>query len=219
MTTGQDIINAGHQAHTEHPERLQTNSGTDCFHHISRVLEILGSPWSYVGKTVGDTQYTPTGFVPCIAKGRDGKPCGITGVSHDAITNGPLVYDILGGSHSGPDPSGHPAHIQAVAVPTEQHQPNNPPVPYPLGRTGRLESISLAVTPIPVAYPGDEFFIRELGQPLASDYAAAGQSFDTATVAWISRTLWRSITEGIPLQQSIMQNRTEWRTALGLPPL
>jgi hypothetical protein len=68
-------------------------------------------------------------------------------------------------------------------------------------------------------YPGDEFFVANLGAILAADYAEAGQTLNAGSVVWISRTIWRYVNEGMTIQQSTTQSRKEWRAALGLPAL
>ena len=66
-------------------------------------------------------------------------------------------------------------------------------------------------------YPGDQFFVEQVGQVLEWDYAEAGQRLNAGSVVWISRTIWRYVNEGMSIEQSVAQSRKEWRAALGLP--
>jgi hypothetical protein len=73
--------------------------------------------------------------------------------------------------------------------------------------------------PVPVAkpYPGDQFFIEQIGQQLEWDYAEAGQRLNAGSSVWFARTIWRHVNEGMSMEQSTAQSRKEWRAALGLP--
>lgn len=74
-----------------------------------------------------------------------------------------------------------------------------------------------APKPTPKPYPGDKFFIEQIGQVLEWDYAEAGQRLNAGSSVWFSRTIWRYVNEGTSIEQSVAQSRKEWRAALGLP--
>lgn len=195
---------------------LQTNTAATCFEFTARVLARLGPSWGHVGKTRGEGQYSPpnAGFPRQVGQWT------ITGVSHDAITDGVRQFDILGNGNDGPDPLGSPARPQANEIPREFHRPNNPFVP----------AIAPA-TPIPICpvcqtcqvcktipgYVGDEPFDR-VGAVLFADYAEAHQAPNEGMARWMARTIYDWIA-GVTasLQASIDKHRGEWRAALGLP--
>lgn len=63
-------------------------------------------------------------------------------------------------------------------------------------------------------YPGDEFFVKAVGEPLEADYAAAGQALNAGSVVWIARTIWRTVHEGMSIEESVAKSQAEWRAAL-----
>lgn len=68
-------------------------------------------------------------------------------------------------------------------------------------------------------YPGDQFFIEQIGQVLEWDYAEAGQILNAGSAVWFSRPIWGYVNEGLTIDQAVARARKEWRAALGLPPL
>lgn len=72
---------------------LQVNTYESCVEFTQRVLALLGSDWGHIGKTRGEGQSVPRGFVPV-----DVGNYHITGVSHDAIKHRLTgqVIDLLG---------------------------------------------------------------------------------------------------------------------------
>ena len=213
MTLPQQVLAASRQADRETPARLQTNRVSDCVAHVTRVVALLreqGLPASFMGKTSGEAQYTPPqGFPVTIGPHR------CTGVSHDAIWVAERQFDLIGQANDGPEPLGIPALPVANEIPAAHHRPNNPPI-YPLPQAAPVPVPPPA--PAPKPYPGDVFFVEQLGGPLAADYAQAGQTLNAGAITWVARTLWRHIAEGMPLDASVAQSRKEWRAALGLPP-
>lgn len=214
MSVRDQVLAASRQAHSENPERLQTNRNVDCFWHSTRVIQLLialGLDAAYVGKTRGEGQYQPaTGFPRQVGQWT------ITGVSHDAIWVGAQQFDLIGGGNDGPEPLGQPGTPTANEIPAEFHRPNNPPVPYPIGAV-----VDPPAPPAPVIkpYPGDTFFVEQIGNVLERDYAEAGQRLNAGSAVWFSRTIWRHVNEGMSMEQSTAQSRKEWRAALGLPAL
>lgn len=198
---------------------LQANTNAACFEFTARVLARLGPSWGHVGKTRGEGQYTP----PNAGFPRQVGNFTITGVSHDAITDGVRQFDILGNGNDGPDPLGSPARPQAGEIPREFHRPNNPfipaiapSVPIPVPLICPVCQACQACKAIP-GYAGDEAFDR-VGAVLFADYAEAGQAPNDGMARWMARTIYDWIA-GVTatLQASIDKHRGEWRAALGLP--
>lgn len=212
------VLVASRQADQENPTRLRTNRNIDCFQHAQRVVALLreqGLVASFVGKTAGEGQYVPpTGFPREVVHPDSGKTYTCTGVSHDAIWVSGRQFDLVGNGNDGSEPLGSPGIPTANEIPAQYHRPNNPPI-YPL--TG--VPVPPPQPPAPKPYPGDAFFIEQLGAPLEADYTQAGQHLNAGSATWFARTLWRHIAEGMPLDASVAQSRKEWRAALGLPPL
>lgn len=201
---------------------LQANTNATCFEFTARVLSRLGPTWGHVGKTRGEGQYTP----PNAGFPRQVGNFTITGVSHDAITDGVRQFDILGNGNDGPEPLGSPARPQAGEIPREFHRPNNPFIP------AIAPSVPIPAPPLicPVCptcqackaipgYAGDDAFDR-VGAVLFADYAEAGQAPNEGMARWFARTIYDWIA-GVTnsLQASIDKHRGEWRAALGLSPL
>lgn len=82
-----------------------------------------------------------------------------------------------------------------------------------------VDSPGPVVPPASKPYPGDEFFILQVGAWLVHDYTEAGQTLNAGSSVWFSRTIWRYVHEGMTIEQSTAQSRKEWRAALGLPPV
>jgi len=228
MTIQQRVLEASRQADRENPERCRTNRNVDCFQHTARVLALLGQPWAFLGKRAGESQYSPDGFAPRPMTGSDGQTYMITGVSHDAITNGVLQFDLLGAGNDGPDPLGLPAIPQALEIPAQYHRPGNPPVPAPLGGVQPI--------PAPSGMPsyedlgGDAYWRTEIGVPLQADMAIKtplypeGQTLNDGSSVWFSRPIFLILEAYAKGQRPdrpaiIRRVRNEWRGALGLPPL
>lgn len=219
----------------ENPELLHLNIGPSCYAHTVKLIEKLrarGHEAYLIAKSRGEGQYTPPDFQARTVTGLDGKVYVCTGVSHDAIWCDGEQFDTIGSAneHDRPiyrkdgdpgwsfNPSDGP-QIRAFPVwnkiPREHWRPNNPPL---------KEGVALAPTPAPVSpvvksYPGDRFFIEQIGQVLELDYAEAGQRLNAGSSVWFARTLWRHVNEGMSMDQSVAQSRKEWRAALNLPPL
>ena len=174
MIIQQQVLAASRQADQETPSRCQTNRVVDCFQHTSRVLALLGQPWAYIGKRDGEGKFSPPGFAPRPMTGSDGQTYTITGVSHDAITNGVLQFDLLGAGNDGPEPLGQPAIPQALEIPPQFHRPGNPPVAYPLN--------GVVVPPVPPvagapAYPDENTFWKAFQERMRKAYSDAGRTF------------------------------------------
>src|SRR4029453_16731963 len=137
------------QVANEHRDLLNTNINATCFQFIQLVLARTNDPeWGHVGKTAGEGQYTPPGFV-AIQVG----PHRITGVSHDAIFHkgANQQVDLLGGGNNGPNPIGPPAREQWNPIPPEFYRPNNPWLPaIPLSGSGSTPAPGPPAPPQPL---------------------------------------------------------------------
>jgi hypothetical protein len=154
--------------------------------------------------------------------GLNGKRGSLTDISYDALnfkgegtdtdpdnpdnpSGKATVIDVIGGA-------GGPSPVVAWFAVTDPQSPtkarwikpcwSSAPVPQP---------------PVVKPYPGDRFFIEQIGQVLEWDYAEAGQRLNAGSAVWFSRTIWRHVNEGMSMEQSVAQSRKEWRAALGLP--
>lgn len=225
------------QVHAEYPHLLTTNLGSTCHQytvHLIALLRSLGHEAYHVCKSPGEGQVVPPGFQPRDVIGLDGKTYRCSGLSHDAIWCDGQQFDTIGSANEYDRPIyrkvGSPfwsfdaadgPQIVAFSVWNEiardHWRHNNPPlkdavtvpVPAPAPKPQ---------APSPEPYPGDTFFIEQLGTVLAADYAEAGQQLNAGSVVWISRTIWRYVNEGMTIAQSTATSRKEWRAALGLPP-
>jgi hypothetical protein len=112
------------------------------------------------------------------------------------------VIDVIGGA-------GGPAPVVAWFTVTD---PNSPT------KARWIKPCASTPPPQTKPYPGDEFFVANLGAILAADYAEAGQQLNAGSAVWFSRTIWRYVHEGMTIEQSTAQSRKEWRAILGLPP-
>lgn len=116
------------------------------------------------------------------------------------------VIDVIGGA-GGPNP------VVAWFAVTDPKSPTKARWIKPCG----AQSVP---QPIPFKpYPGDEYFVQQIGVILEADYKEAGQTLNTGSAVWFSRTIWRHVNEGMTMDQSVAQSRKEWRAILGLPPL
>jgi hypothetical protein len=155
--------------------------------------------------------------------GLNGKRGSLTDISYDALnfkgegtdtdpdnpenpSGKATVIDVIGGA-------GGPSPVVAWFAVTDPNSPTKARWIKPCGST-----TPTPVPPPPVVkpYPGDEFFVLNLGVLLEADYAEAGQTLNAGSVVWISRTIWRHVNEGMTIQESTAQSRKEWRAALGL---
>lgn len=208
MTLQERVLAASRQAHSENPERLNTNRNVDCFKHSTRVIQLLrdqGLDAAYVGKTRGEGQYPPpVGFPRQVGQWT------ITGVSHDAIWVGGAQFDLIAAGNDGAEPLGAPGVPVANLIPSEFYRPNNPPVAYPI----------TAVEPPPPQhepYPGDAVF-DAVGEALFGDYQLAGQAPNAQMGRWFGRVIFDWLAKNEPtLDASIAKHRKEWRALLGLP--
>lgn len=210
------------QVALEHPELLRTNTAATCFRFVQLVLARANDPrWGHVGKTAGEGQYTPPGFMPRDVKGRDGNLYRITGVSHDAIFyhDGPieLQVDLLGGGNDGPDPLGTPAIPQWNVIPQQYYRVNNPWLPaIPIEGGNPAPAPVCPVCKTIPGYAGDEIF-DAIALKLFADYAEAGQSPNVGMGRWFGRVTYDWIAGNTKtLDESITKHRKEWREALGL---
>lgn len=128
---------------------LQLNTNASCFQFTQHVLAALQAEgyqgWGHVGKTAGEGQYTPPGWVPHQVGGFQ-----LTGVSHDAIFHLGmyLQVDLLGGGNDGPTPLGQPASAQWNEIPSEFYRVNNPWVaPIPFGTVTPPTNTSIKLLP------------------------------------------------------------------------
>lgn len=117
------------QVAAKFPQLLTINTYESCVEFTQRVLVILGPDWGHVGKTAGEGQSVPVGFVPVEVNG-----FWITGVSHDAIKHRVTgqVVDLLGNAsaNSDSDPKIHgPASPMWTLIPAQYWRANNPFVP------------------------------------------------------------------------------------------
>ena len=227
------------QVNAEHPQLLQTNLGATCHEFTVKLIALLrarGHQAFHVCKTAGEGQYVPPGFQPRVVKGLDDKNYTITGISHDAIWVDGQQFDTIAQANDSDEPifytdgSRAGRRMEGVpvwnAIPSRHWRPNNPPlkddasIPHPTPTP--TPTPSPTPTP-PVAahkpYPGDAFVTEHIGVPLESDYREAGQRFDAGSAIWFARTIWRHVSEDMPMEQSVRQSRKELRAALGLPPL
>lgn len=87
-----------------YPELLTINTYESCVEFTQRVLATLGPDWGHVGKTAGEGQSVPRGFVPIEVHGHR-----ITGVSHDAIKHRLTgqVVDLIAFAAARSDPRPH----------------------------------------------------------------------------------------------------------------
>lgn len=214
------------QVNAQHPQYLQTNLGSTCYQNTLLLVEALrarGHAAFLICKTAGESQYTPPGFTPFIAKGLDGNDYTITGVSPDAIWCDGKQFDTIAQANDSEHPIFHPDGRRMEGVPVwneiaSQHwRPRNPPL------KGDGFTPTPPPTPIPAPpaaprpYPGDAFFTDAIGRVLEDDYTEAGQRLNAGSATWLARTIWRHVNEGMPIEQSVAQSRKEWRAALGLP--
>jgi len=200
-----------------HPQLLLTNIAATCSQFVDYLiveLRAAGHVAYRVGKTAGEGQYTPPGFVPRLVKGLDGKDYMITGVSHDALWCDGLQFDTVAQGNDSPDPIGMPGQPVWNPIPQQYWRPQNPP----------LVNDGPAPIPVPppapvIPYPGDVFFTEKVGIPLHADYSQAGQLMNAGSATWLARTIWDIAKEGLSPEASVQKHRNEWRAALGLPPL
>ena len=155
--------------------------------------------------------------------GLNGKRGSLTDISYDALNfkgegtdtdpdnpDNPsgvsTVIDTIGGA-GGPNP------VVAWFAVTDPKSPTKARWIKPCG------AIAPPSPPKPVIkpYPGDAFFVQQIGIVLEADYAEAGQFLNAGSAVWFSRTIWRHVNEGMTMEQSTAQSRKEWRAALGLP--
>jgi hypothetical protein len=215
MTIQERVLEASRQADRENPARCQINRNVDCFQHTSRVLAILGPPWAYVGKRAGEGQYTPPGFAPRVMTGADGQPHTITGVSHDAITNGVLQFDLLGGGNDGPEPLGQPASPQALEIPSQYHRPGNPPVAYPLSGPATPAPPTPAPPSVSVLPKADAFtFLKALDAFYRADEGLQRTDGLCADPEGVAQWFYQGVIEGKSIEDVKAQIRTsvEWRS-------
>lgn len=178
---------------------LKTHAGQAAFVDAAVIaLNQFDSNWAHLKKKPGQTNIHGHGEDSALYK---------------LPNNTAWSVDFIGGAGGpspvlrwGPDPVAYYTHADWLDPADHDgdndhgHQPHQPPPPV--------------VKP----YPGDAYFVEQLGAPLVSDYTAAGQSLNAGSVVWISRTIWRHVNEGMTMDQSVAQSRKEWKAALGLPP-
>jgi hypothetical protein len=153
--------------------------------------------------------------------GLNGKRGSITDISYDALnfkgegtdtdpdnpdnpSGKATVIDVIGGA-------GGPSPVVAWFAVTDPNSPTKARWIKPCGEAQKPPP------PVVKPYPGDQFFIEQIGQQLEWDYAEAGQRLNAGSSVWFARTIWRHVNEGMSMEQSTAQSRTEWRAALGLP--
>jgi hypothetical protein len=132
--------------------------------------------------------------------------------------NRAMAVDFIGGS-GGPNP--RPGWIVDEVTPythADAHDPDDhgiddPPPPPQL----RIPSYGEL---------GDDAFFREnIGKPLQSDMAAAGQALNDGSSVWFSRTTYELLTEALKAGKAVdpapivLKYRNQWRAILGQPPL
>jgi hypothetical protein len=154
--------------------------------------------------------------------GLNGKRGSLTDISNDALnfkgegtdtdpdnpdnpSGKATVIDVIGGA-------GGPSPVVAWFAVTDPQSPTKARWIKPCG-----SSAPVPQPPVVKPYPGDRFFIEQIGQVLEWDYAEAGQRLNAGSAVWFSRTIWRHVNEGMSMEQSVAQSRKEWRAALGLP--
>lgn len=111
-----DGLSCVREVAAKYPALLVTNTYESCLEFTRHVLAALGPEWGHVGKSAGEGQFTPPGFVAFTYTAPDGQVFRITGVSHDAIKNRATgqVVDLLGNASANSDPD---ASIHGVAMP------------------------------------------------------------------------------------------------------
>lgn len=230
------------QVNAQHPHLLQTNLGATCHEFTVKLIALLrsrGHKAYHVCKTGGESQYVPPGFQPRIVKGLDNKDYTVTGVSHDAIWVDGQQFDTIAQANDGDEPifytdgSRRGQRMEAIpvwhAIASQHWRARNPPLPddgsiaISTGTTTTATSTATTTSTPQVAahkpYPGDGFFTEKVGVPLESDYREAGQTLNAGAATWFARAIWRHAGDGLPIDQSVLQTRNEWRQALGLRPL
>lgn len=219
-----DIVRGVNNAN---PTYLQQNVNSSCFAFVEACIAALkaeGYDAFNICKTHGEGQYTPPGHVAFPVTGLDGKQYVCTGFSHDAIwcskspTDASLLQvDLVGSGNDSPDPIYDSNGNQIKGTPTWNEIPSQywrvqnppydehtPPTPVPQPPVGK-------------PYPGDAYFVNNVGVPLEEDYKAAGQQLNAGSATWFSRTIWDYVNGGLSMDESVAKHRKEWRQALGLP--
>ena len=159
--------------------------------------------------------------------GLNGKRGSVTDISYDALnfkgegtdldpdnpdnpSGKSTVIDTIGGA-------GGPSPVVAWFSVTDPNSPAKARWIQPCGANTQVPSPKLPPPVVKPSYPGDTFFVQQIGRVLEADYAEAGQSLNAGSAVWFSRTIWRHVNEGMTMEQSTAQSRKEWRAALGLP--
>lgn len=219
-----NLLHLVEQVQRDHPGRFQVNTGANCFWIVCEVLKLSGDPdWGHVGKTAGEGQFTPSGWMPRHIKGVDGRLYTITGVSHDAIFHQPTLQqiDLLGGGNDGDQPLGAPSRAQWGVIPIAFNRPGNPwlaalPVDASIPPPGPPPSPPQPVYP---PYPANETDLDAVGVALFADFAEAGQTPNPQAFRFVFRVAYDWLVKNEPsLAASTAKHRAEWRQMLGLPP-
>ena len=212
------------------PHLLKTNTYESCLEFTQRVLMACGDPnWGHVGKTAGEGQSVPPGYVPrsvsIVRKDGQRENIMITGVSHDAIFHRPTnqIVDIIGNgaANSEPDMTIHGSAVtQWGVVPQHLNRLNNPWLATiaVVGGTTSDRSNPAPSSGVP-SYPTDEKEIDAAGEALFADFAEAGQAPNPQMFRFAFRVAYDWLSLSKPsLDSSVTKHRSEWRKLLGLPP-
>lgn len=152
--------------------------------------------------------------------GLNGKRGSTTDISYDAInfkgegtdtdpdnpdnpSGKATVIDVIGGA-GGPSPVVAWFSVTNPALPTKARW---------------IKPCGATQPPTAKPYPGDEVF-DAVGLVLFLDYTEAGQAPNIGMGRWFGRTIFDWLAGNTKtLQESIDKHRSEWRAALGLPPV